>query len=179
MINKKILFGFFYCNIVFSMSELINIGSNLLFGSIAAAAKAKAEVQELTKGYKEEIINTQKAMTNIIEKEKAKTNNLLIISSIKNYLIQKIESNKNENGLVIDPLTKIIYTSYKKFYSIIKELKIKYKKLSSNKDKNSTLIKLAILVINSTFTEYISLLKQYNYQIQNVNQKIQTNNKFN
>lgn len=176
MLYKKLLFIFFYGNnIIFGMAQVAQLGVEVF----AASMQKMAAVKMQTEGYKQELINTQKAITDIVEKEKAKTNNLILISSIKDYLIQQIELNKNENGLIVDSLIKIVYTSYKNFFGIIKQLKNKYNQLTIKDKNNSMLIKVAILIIYRTFNEYISLLKQYNYQLQNVSQKIQTNNQFN
>lgn len=174
MIRKKLLLFLFYFQGIFSMAEVAQFGIQLFTSSMQKIA----EVKEQTEAYKTEIIKGLKVLTNLADKERAKTNNLEIISSIKNTLVKKMQLHKDENVTVFGVLTKKIYTSYKKFITLMKQFQIKYGQLSSQ-HKNSMLMKVAIFIIKSTLSEYLALLSQYNYQLQNVSQKIQTKNQFN
>lgn len=170
MINKKLLIFLIYCDTSFGMSMASDMAINLFASLVGKAAEKKMH----TEGYKSEQGYVEQAAINLVDKEKAKTNNLKLISSIKNSIIQKIELNKNENSLVFDPLTKIIYTSYKNFISLIDQFRNKYNQLVKQ-GKNNMLVKLGILIINEALNEYLSLLNEYNQQLQNVAKKIDVN----
>jgi len=170
-----ILFNFFYHSYFFAMSVAADFGVQVFTESI----RKMAEVKMQTEGYKQEVIETHKAISSLLEKELSKIRNLRIISSIKDSLVQKIELNKNKNVLVMDSLTNVLYTSYKNLLAIIRQFINKYNEfVSKNKNKNM-LLKIGILIVKSSLNEYIELLKKYNYQLQNVSQKIQTDNQFN
>lgn len=181
MIYKKFLFFLIYYfifnyNIIFAMSEVLQLGVQLFSSAVGKAA----EVRMRTEGYKEELINTQKAITKLIEKEKAKIKNLAIISEIKNDLIKQIEINNNENQLVIDSLYKLINTVYKNFIALSREFKEKYNKLApGEKERSKVLLQIGLFSIKEALYGYLSFLKQYNYQLQNVSQKIQSKGQFN
>jgi hypothetical protein len=158
------------------MSEVLQFGVQLFASSFAKAA----EVKMRTEGYKQEVINTQKAITQLLEKEKAKIKNLAIISEIKNDLIKQIEINNNENQLVVDALYKVINTIYKQFIALSREFKEKYNKLPlEQKERSRPLLQIGLFSIKEVLYGYLSFLKQYNYQLQNVSQKIQSKGQFN
>jgi len=181
MVYKKFLliliyYFIFNYNIIFAMSEVLQFGVQLFTSAVEKAA----EVKMRTEGYKEELINTQKAITKLIEKEQVKTKNLAIISEIKNDLIKQIEINNNENQLVVDSLYKIINTVYKNFISLSREFKEKYNKLSvAEKDRSKFLLQVGLFSIKEALYGYLSFLKEHNYQLQNVSQKIQSKGNLN
>jgi hypothetical protein len=177
MISKKILFLIIiHCNIIHGMAQLVQLGVQL----VAVSAQQAAAVKMQTEGYKQELINTQKAITDLVEREKTKTNNLIKISNIKNELVKNIEINKNESQLIIDALYKIIYTSYKNFINLSKKFKEKYNKfLVQQTSSSNILFKVGLTAIQEVLYQYIFFLKEYNYQLQNVSQKIEFNGQFN
>jgi hypothetical protein len=171
---------FFLSLIFFKITTPFQVVLDLGIQLFASGIAAKAEVKKRTEGYKHEIIQGLNEITNIIDREAIKIKNLQGISLIKNELIRRIQLNKNKTDLITSPLIDVIYTSYKNYLQIIKQLIEKHKLLGEKtKDSNIQIfLHIAIYSLQVTFNEYINFLKQYNYKLQDINQKIQTNNEF-
>lgn len=157
-----------------SFQMALDFGMNLVGNIVKNAAETKMR----TEGYKQEVIQGLKEITNITEKEAFKTKNLQKISLIKNETIRKIDKYMSELNLTIKPLQEVAYTSYKNFINAAKLFLKKYNTFKTN-NKNinniSTYVKIGLYEIRNTYSKYIYLRKNYNSQLQKINQTIQSN----
>lgn len=158
-----------------SFQMALDFGINLVGNIVKNAAETKMR----TEGYKQEVIQGLKEISNITEKEAFKTKNLQKISLIKNETIRKIDKYMSELNLTIKPLQEVAYTSYKNFINAAKLFLKKYNTFKTN-NKNinniSTYVKIGLYEIRNTYSKYIYLRKNYNSQLQKINQTIQSNN---
>lgn len=148
-----------------------------LFGSIAnGIAEAKLHNKQL----KEENTELNKKIVTTQDNSKIQNDNLFQISNVKEEFAQKVDNYKNNHILTIDDMNQMVYDLYTNYITqskiFIKKCLLLLKRGAPQKELK-ILIQISTVAIKSAFLEYIQYIRQYNFQLQNITQIMETNEK--